>query len=231
MDSLTVSEVFGPTIQGEGPSCGRLAAFVRLGLCNLDCSWCDTPYTWDWTGKNGEPQDRTRLYRATPEDLAAEVTAMRVPLVVVTGGEPLVQKAALGRLVDTLHGFHLRVEIETNGSLLCPPEWPVRLNVSPKLRHSGVDPSYAATAMTLYRDDPRAVFKFVVDDVLSFPELDDLIDKYAVAPERVWVMPEGRTDGKMTGKRVTRIAESAITRRYNVSTRLHVLLWGDERGR
>src|SRR4029450_7825218 len=45
---LVVSEVFGPTFQGEGPSVGRRAGFVRLGRCNLDCSWCDTPYTWDW---------------------------------------------------------------------------------------------------------------------------------------------------------------------------------------
>ena len=46
--TLVISEVFGPTVQGEGPTIGRRAAFVRLGRCNLDCSWCDTPYTWDW---------------------------------------------------------------------------------------------------------------------------------------------------------------------------------------
>lgn len=46
---LVVSEVFGPTFQGEGPSLGRRAGFVRLGRCNLDCSWCDTPNTWDWS--------------------------------------------------------------------------------------------------------------------------------------------------------------------------------------
>lgn len=41
---LLVSEVFGPTVQGEGKHCGRIAAFVRLGGCNLHCRWCDTPY-------------------------------------------------------------------------------------------------------------------------------------------------------------------------------------------
>jgi 7-carboxy-7-deazaguanine synthase len=44
---LVVSEVFGPTIQGEGPHAGQRAAFVRLGGCNLTCTWCDTAYTWD----------------------------------------------------------------------------------------------------------------------------------------------------------------------------------------
>ena len=52
-NSLTVSEIFGPTFQGEGPFTGRAAVFLRLGRCNLDCKWCDTPYTWDWKGKNG----------------------------------------------------------------------------------------------------------------------------------------------------------------------------------
>ena len=45
---LVVSEVFGPTVQGEGPSAGRLCGFVRLGRCNLACDFCDTGYTWDW---------------------------------------------------------------------------------------------------------------------------------------------------------------------------------------
>ena len=47
MSSLVVSEIFGPTIQGEGQYAGQLVAFIRLGGCNLACSWCDTPYTWD----------------------------------------------------------------------------------------------------------------------------------------------------------------------------------------
>ena len=46
-DELLVAEIFGPTWQGEGPSAGKVAAFVRLGLCDQACSWCDTPYTWD----------------------------------------------------------------------------------------------------------------------------------------------------------------------------------------
>ncbi len=44
---LLISEVFGPTLQGEGPSAGQAAAFVRLGACNLSCAWCDTAYTWN----------------------------------------------------------------------------------------------------------------------------------------------------------------------------------------
>ena len=44
-DTSPVSEVFGPTLQGEGPHAGRPCHFIRLGGCNLSCSWCDTPYS------------------------------------------------------------------------------------------------------------------------------------------------------------------------------------------
>jgi len=45
--TLRVAELFGPTVQGEGPAAGERAAFVRLSGCPLACAWCDTPYTWD----------------------------------------------------------------------------------------------------------------------------------------------------------------------------------------
>ena len=44
---LKVSEIFA-SIQGEGPSAGAAAVFLRLAGCNLRCHWCDTKYTWDW---------------------------------------------------------------------------------------------------------------------------------------------------------------------------------------
>jgi 7-carboxy-7-deazaguanine synthase len=40
---------FGPTFQGEGPSAGRRALFIRLSHCNLSCPGCDTPESWDWS--------------------------------------------------------------------------------------------------------------------------------------------------------------------------------------
>lgn len=46
--ALQVSEMFA-SIQGEGPHSGRPSVFLRLGFCNLSCSWCDTPYTWLYT--------------------------------------------------------------------------------------------------------------------------------------------------------------------------------------
>lgn len=232
---LLVSEVFGPTIQGEGPSAGRRAGFLRLGLCNLDCSWCDTPYTWDWTGKNGKAYDKADLERVSLERVVERLRNMNVLLVVITGGEPLIQQKNLSTLVAALRLSGLRVEIETNGTIAPAPTldtWEPRYNVSPKLANSGVDRDRAwkLDALRALVETDRAIFKFVVTGEADLEEVDLLVARADLPTSRVWVMPEGRTQERLS-QVLKGVADAAIARRYNVSTRLHVELWGDERGR
>src|SRR3954452_24909384 len=86
--SVVVAEVFGPTIQGEGRNLGQRAAFVRLGGCNLHCTWCDTPYTWDASRYDL----RAEMSRRPVAEIVAEVRPMRPHVVVLTGGEPLLHQ-------------------------------------------------------------------------------------------------------------------------------------------
>jgi 7-carboxy-7-deazaguanine synthase len=231
---LLLSEVFGPTLQGEGPSQGRRAAFVRLGLCNLDCTWCDTPYTWDWSGKNGPRQDRGALYHSEAADLAEQLRLLRVPLVVITGGEPMLQQTALGPLVRLLAESRVDVEIETNGTLPATDfdvSAHARFNVSPKLSGSGVEPQRALNPEVLSDYERRhAAFKFVVSELAELDEVQQLVDDLDIDPARVWIMPEGR-HGPIVLAGMRLLAEPVIERGWNLTTRLHVLLWGDERGR
>src|SRR5690606_30077974 len=111
-------EVFA-SLQGEGPSAGKPCAFVRLSRCNLACQWCDTAYPWRFTGDNrphrgGIDYDRQANQVTLSEgDAAARIAALGKPRLVITGGEPLLQGAALARMVALLPGIH--IEIETNG--------------------------------------------------------------------------------------------------------------------
>lgn len=234
MRPLLLSEVFGPTFQGEGPSAGRRAAFVRLGLCNLDCSWCDTPYTWDWTGKIGPKQDRDALVHATTDDVADMVTARDVDLVVITGGEPMIQQTALAPLVQRLVDSGHEVEVETNGTLM--PHEPilrahVRWNVSPKLSGSGVDPDRALHIDALSEYVALgAALKFVVTDLAELDEIEQLVGKLGAERRSVWVMPEGRRAVDVLD-RMALLDDEVLARGWNLTPRLHVLLWGDERGR
>src|SRR3954465_12992897 len=135
-DTLVVSEVFGPTFQGEGPSLGRRAGFVRLGRCNLACHWCDTKYTWDWSTYDPAQE----LTPRTVDSVVAELDAMAVPMVVVTGGEPLLQQRALLPLLQACWSRRQRIEVETAGTVAPSPEAVALVdqwNVSPKLANSG----------------------------------------------------------------------------------------------
>lgn len=104
------------TIQGEGPFTGHRAVFVRLAGCNLQCPGCDTEYT---EGRElvtiGEILARIRLAHNWQ---FGQLT--RLPLVVITGGEPLRQP--IGGLLNLLYwsGYY-RVQIESNG-MFAPDE-------------------------------------------------------------------------------------------------------------
>lgn len=227
--SLRLAEVFGPTLQGEGPSAGQRALFVRLSGCNLDCSWCDTPYTWDWSRFNREEQ----ATEMTAADVASWALGHQSDLVVVTGGEPLIQQRQLRDLVAELVATGCRVEVETNGTI-APDEALIELvtafNVSPKLGGSGipVQRRLRRTAMEVFRDCGKAVFKFVITGPADIEELVQLQAELALS--RVWVMPEGTTEAAVLAG-LRDLVEPALAHGWNLTNRLHVLLWGDERGR
>jgi 7-cyano-7-deazaguanosine (preQ0) biosynthesis protein QueE len=223
--TLVVSEVFGPTWQGEGPSLGRTAAFVRLGRCNLACTWCDTPYTWDWSRYEASVE----LSEVSVDQVLARVDAMGpVELLVVTGGEPMLQQSRLVPLLTGARARGLRVEIETAGTVAPSPEV-VELvdgfNVSPKLANSGnpVERRRKPEVLAAFQATGKAVFKFVVRHTAELEE----VAAFGVAP--VWVMPEG-TDHETLARRMQELAEPVLARGWNLSPRLHVLLWGDRRG-
>jgi 7-cyano-7-deazaguanosine (preQ0) biosynthesis protein QueE len=224
---VIVSEIFGPTWQGEGPSLGRRCGFVRLGRCNLACTWCDTPYTWDWTRYDPAKE----LSRLTVTEIVDQLDAMDVDMVVITGGEPLLQQRELGELVAAIAGRAWRIEVETAGTLapdeaLAPVD---RFNVSPKLAGSGnpLDRRYKPDVLRALQSTGRAAFKFVVTDEAELDEVGAIVDECRLTD--VWIMPEG-TDPAALVDRARSLADPVLARGWNLTTRLHVLLWGDRRG-
>jgi 7-cyano-7-deazaguanosine (preQ0) biosynthesis protein QueE len=234
---LPLVELFGPTLQGEGPATGRAATFIRFGGCNLSCSWCDSAYTWD-----GERFDlREEIALTEPSVIAARVAQLagHVPLVVLTGGEPLLNQrnAAWPQLLRSLVVEQGRIlHVETNGTLVPTPDtltWVSTLIVSPKLPHAGLhrgkqDPALARGWATIARDHD-AHLKVVVRDVEDVDRALRLALDWAWPLDRVWVMPEGTT-GEVLAERWPTIADAAAARGINASHRLHVLAWRDTRG-
>lgn len=221
-DHLLVSEIFD-SIQGEGPSTGRPSTFLRLGLCNLRCSWCDTPYTWKWD----EYSMAEELRQMSLDEVAARVSGCSN--LVITGGEPMLQREAIDALLQRVD---VRVEIETAGTI-GPGALASRVeqwNVSPKLDSSGnpLDKRFVPDALAELMALPGAVLKLVIG-AGDLDEAQALIAKLGVEPSRVWLMPEG-TDAETLRSGGAELAKVCVEHGYNLSTRLHVLLWGDRRG-
>lgn len=232
-DTLVLSEVFGRTVQGEGPALGRLCGFVRLGGCNLACAWCDTAYTWDATRFDL----REELTRTPVAGILAKVDAMDVPLIIISGGEPLLHQyqPAWRELLNGLAARGIEVHVETNGTRAPSPftaEAVSRFAVSPKLAHAG-DPEskrIRPDALAALLDTGKAFFKFVAQDVTDLDEVQGFVDGVAIPDRLVWVMPEGVTPEAVVAGGAA-IASAVVDHGWNLTTRLHVLCWPKERAR
>lgn len=244
--TLATDDTGGPEIfsslQGEGPSAGMPVTFVRLSRCNLACVWCDTAYTWHFTGDatkfgRSHRSDPTYDRRANQVTLPVAEVAERIAghgqkRLVVTGGEPLLQAAALAELLELLPD--MVVEIETNGTTRAPPRLDIRIdqyNVSPKLAHSGNPPELALIAARLhaYAGDPRGWFKFVVAGPEDVAEAAALVRAHAIPPARVFLMPEG-VDSATLRTRERWLVPLCLEHGFRMSDRLHIHLFGDTRG-
>ena len=234
-------EIFA-SIQGEGLAAGQPCTFVRLSRCNLACEWCDTAYTWRFTGDNRPHRDDATFERganqlALPEeDVAAHIAALGNSRLVVTGGEPLLQAPALARMVTALAGMvpGLHVEVETNGTIAPAPAFDAlvqQYNVSPKLAHSGNAAQLALLPERLaaWAADPRAWFKFVIADPADLDEVLALQAAHGIPSARVFLMPEGR-DSETVRARGRWLAPLALRHGMGFSDRLHIHLFGDTRG-
>lgn len=230
-------EIFA-SLQGEGLSLGRPSTFVRLSRCNLACQWCDTAYTWRFEGDNRPHRnalafDRTQNQVAlSEEDVAARITALSPDRLVVTGGEPLLQGAALARLLALLPGMH--VEIETNGTVAPHPALDGlvhQYNVSPKLAHSGnpADLALVPERLQAWATDPRAVFKFVIAQATDMAQVLGLQHDYAIPADRVFLMAEGRTPAELAARNRW-LAQLCLDHGLRFTDRLHIHLYGDTRG-
>lgn len=134
---VNLIEVFA-SVQGEGPYLGQPTLFVRLGGCDLRCAWCDTPHSWDVSEKcqvelapGAEPHATLSNPVLCDEVLrvSERIALAKLRFVSLTGGEPLLQPAAVAELTRLFRARGLRVLLETHGlaadalaALTMPPD-------------------------------------------------------------------------------------------------------------
>ncbi len=232
LDTVPVSEVFGPVWQGEGPWAGRRCSFLRLGLCNLSCEWCDTPFTWDRTRFDVDAECPPR----TAPWIVGELVKHDTELVVISGGEPLMHQTNRA-FVDVLEQDDWAWHIETNGTI-APRAWLTErvshFTVSPKV--STRDPEkkrIKVGVLDVFADlavQGKAAWKVVCQDEADVERADELFELYGVPSSARWVMPEGVTTDQVI-RTARRIAPLVGTLDLNFTLRMHTLLYGTERAR
>lgn len=227
---IRMNEVFGPTIQGEGPHAGVYCGFVRFAECNLACSWCDTPYTWDWKRYDRAIESKPM----TVKEVADAIVQLYCYRIVLTGGEPMMQQRFFPELYEETG---CAFDVETNGTIAPTADVIDAVDlfvVSPKLAHSG-DPEklrLKPLALDAYADlayDRRAAFKFVVQTPQDLDSVGLLCDEFRIPRTQVWAMPEGANRAAHLENLIA-LADGIVSHGFNLSSRLHVLAWNDKRG-
>lgn len=229
---MLISEIFY-SLQGEGELTGVPSVFVRTSGCNLRCNWCDTPYaSWEPEGK-----------QMTVDEIVAEVGRHPGRHVVLTGGEPMIAPG-IHELAFQLQELGRHITIETAATV--PPRGIAcdLASLSPKLAHSApdarLDDAWRKKHEAL-RWQPEVVagwiaagdyqLKFVVGSEADVTEIEGMIRETgcAVPPEKVLLMPEGVTVAALRAK-AGWLSELCKARGYRYAPRLHIELFGNQRG-
>ena len=223
-------EIF-QSIQGEGVNLGSPCTFLRLAGCNLKCTWCDTKYTWDWDKYKFEDE----VVQISVKNLICKIKSLHQQHLVITGGEPLLQQKILANLTSHLSQIGFFIEVETNGTILPTEPFASTINqwnISPKLSNSenGALEGYSLDTLHAFTAYERSYLKFVLKDPGDCVEVVNIVNELAITPRRVYLMPEGTTKEEISRKS-TWISELCLVYGYNFTTRAHILIWGDKRGK
>jgi len=164
--ALTITEVY-PSIQGESSFAGQPCVFVRLTACDLRCRWCDTVYAF----REGRKQPL--------DDILAEVRQLGLPLVELTGGEPLLQSGAIPlmqRLID--EGY--TVLLETGGHVPID-RVPAGVHRIVDVKCPGSGEAHRMHWPNLALLTPRDEVKFVVSDRVDYQYACDVLGEHGLA--------------------------------------------------
>ncbi|PLR76565.1 7-carboxy-7-deazaguanine synthase QueE [Bacillus sp. V3-13] len=241
MSKIPVMELFGPTIQGEGMVIGQKTMFVRTAGCDYSCSWCDSSFTWDGTGKH-------LIKQMSAEEIFAELRRLGgdgFSYVTISGGNPALLKN-LGSLIELLQQNQIKVCLETQGSRWQDWFYEIEeLTLSPKPPSSGMATDFNILDMIITNLQQRPSGKHMSLKIVIFSDEDydyarSLHFRYPEVPFFLQVGNEDTTtkdDGKLILNLlekyqllIDKVMNDDDLKNVKVLPQLHTYIWGNKRG-
>jgi 7-carboxy-7-deazaguanine synthase len=233
---ILISEIFGPTIQGEGALVGKPTVFVRTGGCDYRCSWCDTLYAV-------LSEHRGEWHKMSAEEILQRVLELSGGPILVTlsGGNPALQP--LQPLLDLGHERGFSFALETQGSVA--KAWFAKLDhlvLSPKPPSSNMETDWHALEKCIEAAgaSTQVVLKVVVFDDADYTYARAVHQRFPAAPLVLQVgtrLTSTREAGASGTSDITQRTEWLLRRAscdgwfdVTILPQLHVLLWGNKRG-
>ncbi len=224
--NIRISEIFGPTIQGEGALIGQPTVFVRTGGCDYRCLWCDTMHAVDSKYRNEwKPMSADEIFMRIEE-----LSGGKPLMISLSGGNPAIQD--LKPLIDLGHEQSYKFALETQGSIA--KDWFSDLDVltlSPKPPSSGekTDWSVFDKCLSMAGNNPAITIKIVIMDEKDYAYAYDTYTRYPHYP--IYLQPCNK-GGDLNENMLWLVDKIIKDKWFNVRVlpQLHVILWGDKRG-
>lgn len=232
--SFLLNEIYS-CLQGEGPKLGHPALLVRFQICNLRCSWCDTSYT-----HTAQSDSLAKKFRIELSELVQKIKSFPETHLILTGGEPTLQN--LGLLMRTL-GNSYSAEVESNGTRIPHKHIAgflesdydlMQWNISPKFSNAneGIVEESLMHWSSLSHKHKKVFFKFVIRK--AFCEIDmketlALVEEYNIPRDRIFLMPEGVSVESQIGN--VWLVDQCLKYGFKYTPRLHILMYGNKRGK
>ncbi|HYK75244.1 MAG TPA: 7-carboxy-7-deazaguanine synthase QueE [Pseudoneobacillus sp.] len=241
MSKIPVMEIFGPTIQGEGMVIGQKTMFVRTAGCDYSCSWCDSAFTWDGSGKDDIKQMNAKEIWTELKHIGQN----KFSFVTISGGNPALLKN-LDSLISLLKENYIKIGIETQGSKW--QDWLLdidELTISPKPPSSKMVTDFDILDCIFQNLEEGNFAGNVSIKVVIFNESDldyakSVHKRYPNIPFYLQVGNDDVTNGnndELIQKLllsyemlINRVIVDEDLNNVKVLPQLHALIWGNKRG-
>lgn len=241
LSKVPVMEIFGPTIQGEGMVVGQKTMFVRTAGCDYSCSWCDSSFTWDGSGKH-------LIVQMTAEEIWSELKRLGgngFSFVTISGGNPVLLRN-LSALVAILKENNIKIGVETQGSKWQDWLYDIdELTISPKPPSSGMTTDFSMLSdmlekLRIRNSNQHISLKIVVFNEEDYTYAKQVHLRYPTIPfylqvgnDDITSMDNARLVSHLLEKYQTlidRVMGDEELKDVKVLPQLHALVWGNKRG-